>query len=458
MQGDFSRDSFDPTNHFLRVLMQQGRVQVDADWNEQTAILLHYMQSLAKAIIGSHGGPNNSFSLSSIRNQNHDFLISAGSYYVDGLLCENDHQNGLAYTKQSDYPYNEEIALGNGRRLIYLDVWERHITHVQDRTIREVALGPGVDTATRSKLIWQVKAEPLPEDINCGNLDRGNDGQASYWQQRVNLWQPTQRGELKARAMVTAEIDATDPCVLPPDSRYRRTENQLYRVEIHHVAANGDAYFKWSRENGAVIFPIASTAGETVTVLHLGMDSRFALKEDDWVELVDDMSTLHGKTQELYQIKQIDSVNLKVTLDRAPSNAIGQDAKYHPLLRRWDHQERAGGPETDSKGILITEGTGDKGWIALEDGIQVQFQPGATYRPGDYWLIPARTAIGDVLWPLDDNGTPQAVTPHGIMHHYAPLGILDINNDGGVNVVGDCRCRLLSLCELSEEYRNRRDQ
>ena len=45
-------------------------------------------------------------------------------------------------------------------------------------------------------------------------------------------------------------------------------------------------------------------------------------------------------------------------------------------------------------------------WIALEDGILIQFQPvqspgtGAnTYRTGDYWLVPARVATGDVEWP-----------------------------------------------------------
>ena len=34
-RGDFTRDTFNPLKHFSRVLMQQGRVQLDADWNEQ---------------------------------------------------------------------------------------------------------------------------------------------------------------------------------------------------------------------------------------------------------------------------------------------------------------------------------------------------------------------------------------------------------------------------------------
>jgi len=47
----------EPMRHYSRVLMQQGRVQLDADWNEQTEILLHYLRTLACDIIGPHAGP-----------------------------------------------------------------------------------------------------------------------------------------------------------------------------------------------------------------------------------------------------------------------------------------------------------------------------------------------------------------------------------------------------------------
>ena len=39
MSGDYSRESFDPRRHFSAVRMQQGRVALDADWNEQGAIV-----------------------------------------------------------------------------------------------------------------------------------------------------------------------------------------------------------------------------------------------------------------------------------------------------------------------------------------------------------------------------------------------------------------------------------
>jgi hypothetical protein len=38
-------------------LNQQGRVQLDADGNEQIAIFWHYLRTLVTDLIGPHGGP-----------------------------------------------------------------------------------------------------------------------------------------------------------------------------------------------------------------------------------------------------------------------------------------------------------------------------------------------------------------------------------------------------------------
>lgn len=186
MKGDFTRDTFDPAKHFSRVLMQQGRVTLDADPNEQTEILLRYMRLLAMDLIGPHAAPavGGGFNLSSVDGQ---LVISGGRYYVDGILVENEAD--CAYTSQPDYPLIEddliltEMSEPTGKSYwLYLDVWERHITHLEDTRIREVALG-GPDTCTRSKVIWQVKAleaaaspkpmpAPEPAPVNESELAR----------------------------------------------------------------------------------------------------------------------------------------------------------------------------------------------------------------------------------------------------------------------------------------------
>src|SRR5580658_3674682 len=57
MKGDFSRVTFRQEKQYSRVLMQQGRVQMDADWNEQMAILAHRNEIQMADIVGASGVP-----------------------------------------------------------------------------------------------------------------------------------------------------------------------------------------------------------------------------------------------------------------------------------------------------------------------------------------------------------------------------------------------------------------
>ena len=525
MKADLTRDTFDPLKHFTRVVMQQGRVQLDADWNEQASILLHYLQTLAADLIGPHGGPGVGFEITGSTPASHlihDFVIRGGRYYVDGVLCElsatavpatvvklpdapavvelhvpGTFVDGLefrkdqyielftgpalppvtappglakigavdlarnvltipasaavdapvwirratTYTTQPDLP-SAVTGLGDGSYVVYLDVWERHLTSVEDDTIAEVALA-GPDTATRAKTVWQVKA-----------VEFAFDGTPNREAVEARLRGPEfrNRGGLRARAHDPSP--SLTACIVPPDSAYRGAENQLYRVEIHtsgrpwNPASDLDkvtphpATFKWSRENGSVVFPIVGGGGTaTVQVETLGRDDRFGLAENDWVEVQDDDSVLNRVVGPLLQVQKIDG-DMNVTLRGTPDARIGGNPAKHPLLRRWDlaaskltHSERDGA-------VPIVESNDT--WLELEQGVQIQFapiaDPATVYQTGDYWLIPARTATGDVEWPTE-HGTdgaghavdvPVAVPPAGVEHHYAPLAVVTIGAGGGI--------------------------
>src|SRR5713101_6717207 len=100
MKGDFSRQTFDPKKHYNGVLMQQGRVQLDAEWNEQQAILRYHDQTEATDVIGMCGAPENLAGFA-ILTQDSTLLIGGGRYYVDGILCENGGTNdfSIPYTQ-----------------------------------------------------------------------------------------------------------------------------------------------------------------------------------------------------------------------------------------------------------------------------------------------------------------------------------------------------------------------
>ncbi len=446
MYGDFSRDTFRASKHLSRVLLQQGRVLLDADWNEQTSILLHYMQTLALDLIGPHGGPGDGFKIGVTQDskKNMNLTIAPGHYYVDGLLCENDvtmdakgRPVDLSYFGQSDYPRSDpqgKDKLPTAPFLVYMDVWERSLTAAEDPSIREVALG-GAETAARARVVWQVKVWGDAPGGTFPTDPKQIDGQWDAW---VAQWHAPNRGLMRAKGREEPSKEA-DPCITSPESRYRGDENQLYRVEIHKPGQVGTATFKWSRDNGALIFPIRTLEGTKATLDTLGRNDRLGLHTGAWVEIVDDDTILQNGAGPLAQITQIDdlTVTLKLPKDVTTLPIYTENSTNHPLLRRWDHQagekNRGGLTLTNDGAATLTESSDGKQWFTLEDGVQIQFQPPAAgdrhlYRAGDYWLIPARTAIGDVEWP-GRPGEPASQKPQGIDHHYAPLAIIPAAGD-----------------------------
>ena len=57
MKGDFSRSTFRKKKHYRKVNVQQGRVQIDSDWNEQNDIQVEHDKSYLQDIIGKGGTP-----------------------------------------------------------------------------------------------------------------------------------------------------------------------------------------------------------------------------------------------------------------------------------------------------------------------------------------------------------------------------------------------------------------
>jgi hypothetical protein len=470
LKGDFSRNTFHPFKDFTRVLMQQGRLQLDADWNEQVSIFWHFLHTLTRDLLGPYAGPEDDcgfgvlapgdFPLGSdsrlteeeqdrLKNSirdNADFLVGPGNYYVHGILCNNPHY--FHYSKQAYHQGARTLRNNKSPYLIYLDVSERDVPAAEDNSICEVALN-GADTAERAKIMWQVKSFDIGSDPKSPFANISDSAAVmDLWPRFVDLWQPKNRGLLRARAHSSVDAGYLDPSTVAPASRYRGPQNQLYRVEIHRggVAGQKDPpTFKWSRENGSVVFPIISMTGHVLTLGHLGRDLRSGLQVGDWVEIADEISVHQRRANPLRQVDFVDVPHRKVTLrGDSPASAAAEIGK-HAILRRWDQKQgdsRHGGLDVhDGGAALVKESGADKIWLGLEDGIQVQFaaaDPPNLYRPGDYWLIPARVATGDVEWPSHGD-EPAELPPEGIEHCYAPLALVEFNAAGALYKKIDCR-------------------
>ena len=361
--------------------------------------------------------------------------IGAGRYYAQGQLCEWEQAASLANQPDGGVP----LRLAAGTHLIYLRAWQRHVSALEAPGIREVALG-GPDTATRAQQVAQVRTLALPAAPGNAAWDCGAD--VAAW---TALTAPP-AARLAARA--EPELAATGVCEIAASAGYRRLENQLYRVEIHAVDPSGAARFKWSRENGSVAYAVQEVSIDTAanrTTVRLaarGRDANLDLALHDRVELVDDEAELQGRAGQLFEYLHDGNDALELVLAGVPAGTLGQDPARHPVLRRWDHTPTAIGENA----LAVEEGD----WTTLEDGVQIRFAPGGSYRPGDYWQIPARTVTADVEWPRDGDGEPVAEPPAGVRDGWARLGLVTVDANGLVTAISDCRDLFPPLTSMTQ--------
>jgi hypothetical protein len=409
MKGDFSRSTHRRTNRYSSVRLQQGRVLLDAEWNEQVDLALQRDRGSSVDVVGQTGAPKHSpdqfrhFQVA-LADEGRDLVIAPGHIYVDGLRCENHRDDGMRLSQQPDLP-GVPLPADDGLFAVYLDVWERHVTAVDQGSsgfpaLREVALG-GPDTATRVQVVWQARLVEV-EEKGCGAF--------------VAPAPPT--GRLRARAVPGEQT--TSDCLVPQGGGYRRLENQLYRVEIHDTAGS-TVRFKWSRDNGSVVSRVLVTddVAKTIRVEDPGRDDVLGFASARFVELTDEARVLRNEPGLLLEVQTVLGDEVTVILPAGVGLAVGSQ----PTLRRWD------GVDTVAPGTLLD----------LEDGVQIEFD-GGTFTTGDYWEIPARTLTGRVEWPLDGNDPSQTAFErrHGTDHHYCALAAVRFG--GGVfSNLADCR-------------------
>nr|WP_298145466.1 DUF6519 domain-containing protein [uncultured Pseudomonas sp.] len=446
MSFDLSRIRFDARQDFLGVVMQQGRVQLDADWNEWVAQLARRLQAGSLDTYGGNVVPRITPDGFRIEADGGALSIGVGRIYVDGLLAENHgaapdtweprlaELTGslpLDYAAQPYYHNPPELPDG-GPHLAYVDVWQRELSAVNMPELVEKAVG--VDTTGRLQTVWQVKLLADVGDISCAT----NDDEIPGW---LEATAPS------AGRLSTATGDPSfepDPCQVPPAAGYRGLENQLYRVEVHQGGVLGEATFKWSRDNASVASRVShiNPARDRITVESIGRDEVLRFHDGDWVEVTDDWRELHNLPGELRRIRVaggVDETARTLEFDVALSAGLfptdaqqATEAARNTRVRRWDQAglvRREDGTQVQDLNAALANGeinipaAGTR--LFLEYGILVEFSldpAGGEFHSGDYWVFAARGV--DASIELLDQAPPL-----GIHHHYARLAVIEFPDD-----------------------------
>ena len=508
MKGDFSKLRFSPDKNYTSVLQQQGRVSLDADSNEQGAINDYLRTTEIIDVVGPVGGPEHDEGFK-ITVPGNEIRIGKGRYYVEGILCENRHS--LPYAHQpyltDPTPDGPQLLAGLSSGAIsviqvYLQVWRRLVTALDDPCLREPALGMA-DTTARVQTVWRVlakgltgtQAAPLAGTVALTNASATVTGTGTSFttaltvgQQVVFAADTTQTpytiiaiaGDTSltlsssyagaSTQSTTASVVETigqccdsmitdlEPehnpgklsaqtgagsgdcsCQPTPAAGYRGLENQLYRVEIHESGTEASATFKWSRENGSVVVAVTGISGSQVYVDSQGPDANLGFSPGQWVEISDD-NNLFGQNPnqpgDLYQIKSISPETLSVTMTQPVASV---NPAMNARMRRWDQFGSLAG----ANGISLSTA-----WLDLENGIQVEFSKG-NYQSGDHWLIPARTATGQIEWPPCNSDGRDFQRAHRTEVFVAPLACIQWDPAKQAAHVQDCRKSFPPLTEVT---------
>jgi hypothetical protein len=449
MHGDFSRWTFAAANAYRAVALQQGRVLLDSDWNEQTRLTAHHDEVRTADVVGRSGGPlpedggPGPFAILAADGSVPvgvpwaNLVVTPGRYYVDGVLAECGPNPGRpAGWPLTSQPYLPSIGAGvaenpglpeppaspdGTRYAVYLEVSEHEVTADENPALRESALG-GPDTSTRAQTVWQVRWEQLVGAVQCTDLH------AADWSARTP--------RTLVAALRDAETDA-DPCRISTSGGYRRLENQLYRVQIHDPGdTTTQPTFLWSRENGSVVSGLVGLATSVLpgvdAVLQLdrvGRDEELSIRQGDLVEVTSTDLELRRLPGFLARAGAPDGLDLPVAWAAGHPTSVAALGRA-PIVRRWE-----GGPVRAAATA-----------VDLEDGITVRFPAGGQAATGDYWMIPARAVRlayglselrGTIDWPVEGGG-PLAMPPAGPPRLVTPLAIFS-RTGGTWTRESDCR-------------------
>ena len=297
-------------------------------------------------------------------------LDTAGKMYVDGYPCV--QIKDVLYSDQAD-PNDPPLLpppVGTIRKdAVYLDVWKEPVTYIDDPDIREVALG-GPDSATRLRVRYRVR-------VNQGGSMPTGDG----------------RGH---GTLATAGV-------------YRGTANRLYLVEIDHPGDFGTATFRWSEDNASTIQRLIETIPPGTTRIKV---------EDAAGFHAGDLLLIRTEFGEERHV--VASVFGNVIVLQQPTAATFR-LEDRPKVQRWN-----------GFGVSIVADPADptvSTLVSLSDGVQVRFGGRGMLR-GDCWNFKTRFLAGDEASAIDPDARIETIAydrPHGVQHHYAPIGIITRN-------------------------------
>jgi hypothetical protein len=449
MGSDRARVTYDPKQQYRSVVMQQGRVTLEADSNEASQIASEELRREALDVVGPCGTPDNGYQILLSPNPSslpYDFSIQAGTLYVGGIrahLLEN-----VQYSNQPDWQdYGPEdpywVGLSNlpgspplDNEFVYLYLREQEVSAVEDQDLKDIALG-GPDTAQRTRLLQRF----VRVSCDAATCASGLSAAQTQWQDEgLQFDSSTMRLQSSAGLQVSFSSPGQNqgPCQPQAQGGYVDYDNQLIRVQISGIDPVGNPEFIWAFDGASFLYRVdLNSSADTLVFQSAPVDASHQPLKSQMVEVLRTAADLpNGQyvaatSGFLFQLDDnydpdSNSVTLPSGVSLPPHYTSSNQSPSSPLfLRVWQNPVTPTPPGTASPlgdtGVLVT--------LTLQS-------PGSEFHVGDYWLFAVRPATPQNIYPERYLNAPQP--PDGPRLWACPLAVIGWNGSAGT-IVSDCR-------------------
>jgi hypothetical protein len=458
MGSDRARVTYDRTRMWRSVIAQQGRVSLEADWNESIDIQAAAARELTLDVIGPEGRPDNGYTVSSVSGNSkgnaskQDLSISEGVLYLGGERLS--LPAAIKYSSQPDwldsatdpsYTAYSAIPTSTTEELVYLTATEQEVSAVEDPALSDVAIG-GPDTAQRLRILQRVRRFPTTADT-CS--DAFIQLQTTWSKQGYSFDPTTMRLASSATLLVgyTTPLTQGTPCQPTATGGYLGAENQMYRVEIVALDAKGNPIIAWGPDDASFIYRVTasrqSDGTTTLTLASAPVDSYHNPQDGQAVQLLASAVQLAAATDEDIASYVASPTGIVTTLNNdyqpgsqqitlnapttGPIPAAYFDTSATPQLfvRIW----QGSGTASSGKAFALTDTQNH-----IDTGLTVTLASKSGFHVGDFWRFALRPIEPAQIYPARYmNG---AQPPDGPQTWAGPLAV--INWSGSTPQITSC--------------------
>ena len=481
MGSDRARITYDEQQQYRAVVAQQGRVMLEADWNEAQQITNEEIRQEALDFVGATGTPDDGYKILQLQSETspYDFVVKEGTMYVGGIRASLSEDLTYSKQKESNWLDYKGKDLGNEPEwvdpgppdpkkpeFIYLYLREQEVSAVEDSALRDPALG-GPDTTQRIHLIQRFVRIKVDESINECPQALSYMDELRWLEKGLMFNSQTMRLKSLNRLKVIIPSDQSQNSNQPlcePEAAggYLGAENQLIRIQISEPNK-----FVWGFDNASFLYRVTvGEDGQTLTLDLPPVDTSHWPRVGQAVEVLRSAAKLSngeyiaaptGIVDTLAEGYNSDNQTVKLKEKSVPAYYPDGKEKTDPngkkklsprlFLRVWEKEESFEANKAVDLGTT---------------GVQViLYTDTGKFHIGDYWQIGVRPGTPTTVYPERYRKAPQS--PDGPRIWVCPLAIVQWQLVSGVpstigtpplipqfKLLADCRKFFKNLVELTE--------